>query len=423
MREKALATAAIACATALACQASLAEAGSPDVPPAAQSRSASLQTGARLAAIGNCAVCHTASGGAPFAGGRPFDTPFGTLYSTNITPDAQTGIGQWGFNAFSRSMKRGISRDGHHLYPAFPYPHFQRMTDIDLESVYRFLMTREPVRATPPRNHLIFPLQFRPLMALWDRLFLHRPAEPQRVPDRADEKRGKYLVDTLGHCAACHTPLNALGAEKPGHAFAGAVVEGWEAPALTALLQRPKPWTVDQLSAYLRTGLASEHGMAGGPMRDVTSALAFAEPDDVRAMASYLMTLQTVTGPEQAVTAAVKPAADSAQVRRGSTLFAAACASCHDDTAPMSTYGGRPSLSLGTAVNAQSPRNAVRFVLHGIRDKDSAGALYMPAYSGMLTNAEIADVTAFLRARFSTDAPWTIDANYVAKLRREKSEP
>lgn len=422
MPEMALATAAMACATVAAQQACSAAGGSPDLQLAAQLRAASVQAGARLAAVGNCAVCHTAPGGTPFAGGRAFDTPFGTLYSTNITPDPKTGIGQWSPGDFSRAMKSGISRDGHRLYPAFPYPHFQGMTDADLESVYRFLMTREPIQAAPPENHLTFPFQFRPLMAAWNLLFLHRPAEPQRVPDRADEKRGKYLVDTLGHCAACHTPLNALGAEEAGHAFQGAVVEGWEAPALTALLERPKPWTVDQLSAYLRTGLASEHGMAAGPMRDVTSALAYADPADVRAMASYLMTLQTTAARAPAATSTVGQA-DSAQIRRGSTLFAAACSSCHDDAAPMSAYGGRPSLSLGTAVNARSARNAVRFVLHGIRDKDSAGALYMPAYSATLTNAQIADVTAFLRARFSTQAPWHVDASYVAKLRKEKGEP
>ena len=422
MREKTLAIAAMVCATTTAYQAATAASGSPDLPLAEPAHGASVLAGARLAAVGNCAVCHTASGGAPFAGGRAFDTPFGTLYSTNITPDPESGIGRWSLGDFSRAMKSGISRDGHRLYPAFPYPHFQGMSDVDLESLYRFTMAREPVRAVPPKNHLVFPLQFRPLMAAWNALFLHRPAEPQRTPDRADEKRGKYLVDTLGHCAACHTPLNALGAEKAGHAFQGAVVEGWEAPALTALLQRPKPWTADQLSAYLRTGFTSEHGMAAGPMRDVTRALAFADPADVQAMAAYLTTLQTVAAPAQTVAAAANQA-DSAQMQRGRTLFAAACASCHDDGAPMSAYGGRPSLSLGTAVNAQSPRNAVRFVLHGIADKDSAGVPYMPAYSAMLTNAQIADVTAFLRARFSTGAPWRIDENYVAKLRKEKSEP
>jgi mono/diheme cytochrome c family protein len=422
MREMALATAAMACATVAAQQACAAAGASSDLPFAARPLAESVRAGAQLAAVGNCAVCHTTPGGIPFAGGRAFDTPFGTLYSTNISPDPKTGIGQWSPRDFSRAMKSGISRDGHRLYPAFPYPHFQGMTDIDLESVYRFLMTRAPVQVAPPKNHLTFPLQFRPLMAAWNMLFLHRPAEPQRVPDRADEKRGKYLVDTLGHCATCHTPLNALGAEKTGHALQGAVVEGWEAPALTALLERPKPWTVEQLSAYMRTGLASEHGMAAGPMRDVTSALAYADPADVRAMASYLMTLQTTAAPAQAATSTADQV-DSAQLRRGSTLFAAACASCHDDAAPMSAYGGRPSLSLGTSVNARSARNAVRFALHGIRDKDSAGALYMPAYSATLTNAQIADVTAFVRARFSTQAPWRVDASYVAKLRKEKSEP
>ncbi|WP_414696984.1 c-type cytochrome [Paraburkholderia sp.] len=415
-----------------------ATAANPGPPPADQM--ALLKHGANLAAIGDCAVCHTAKPDAPFAGGRPLATPFGTLYSTNITPDRQTGIGAWTLADFTRAMRRGVSRDGHLLYPAFPYPHFTHMTDADIAALYAYLMSRDAVQATAPANRLMFPLAFRPLLAVWNLLFLHPGVEadgtaqastssPPASPD-AQLARGKYLIDGPAHCAACHTPMNMLGAEKSGDAFGGNVIEGWEAPALTTLMDAPQPWTHEQLVAYLRTGLATQHGAAAGPMRAVTQSLADASDTDVDAMAAYLLSLQKPASSPAAATAhavqtsQTNPApADNAHIRNGAVLFVAACASCHATHAPMSTFGGRPSLALGTAVNAQDPRNALRMILDGIPAERSARGVYMPAFASTFTDAQIVDIAAFLRANFSSQPAWALDESHVERLRKENHEP
>jgi mono/diheme cytochrome c family protein len=404
-------------------------------PPADQI--ALLKHGANLAAIGDCAVCHTAKPDAPFAGGRPLDTPFGTIYSTNITPDRQTGIGAWTLADFTHAMRRGVSRDGHLLYPAFPYPHFTHMTDADIAALYAYLMSRDAVQATAPANRLIFPLGFRPLIAAWNLLFLHPGVEAdgtalastssQPASPDAQLLRGKYLIDGPAHCAACHTPMNLFGAEKSGDAFGGNLIEGWEAPALTTLMRAPEPWTHDQLTAYLRTGFATQHGAAAGPMRAVTQSLADASDADVDAMATYLLSLQKPAASPAGATAQTAQAntapADNAHIRNGAVLFSAACASCHATHAPMTTFGGRPSLALGTAVNAQDPRNALRMILDGIPTERSTRAVYMPAFASTFTDAQIVDIAAFLRAHFSSQPAWTLDESNVERLRKENHEP
>jgi mono/diheme cytochrome c family protein len=391
---------------------------------------ATLKHGAELAVIGDCAVCHTANRGAPFAGGRPLDTPFGTIYSTNITPDRQTGIGAWSLDDFTNSMRNGVARDGHHLYSAFPYPHFTHMTDADIAAIYAYLMSRDAVQATAPANHLIFPLGFRPLVAVWNLFFLHPGVEPDSeasatistgtASTEAQLIRGKYLIDGPAHCAACHTPMNLLGAEKSGDAFGGNVIEGWEAPALTTLLHAPEPWTHDQLVAYLHTGLADQHGAAAGPMRPVTQSLANASDTDIDAMATYLLSLQT----QAATTSQAKTAAaDTAQIHNGSMLFTSVCASCHATHAPMTTFGGRPSLALSTAVNAQNPRDTLRLILNGIPAERGTRGAFMPGFADTFSNAQIAGLAAFVRASFSSQTAWTLDEADVEKLRKETSEP
>ncbi|HEY9026784.1 MAG TPA: molybdopterin cofactor-binding domain-containing protein, partial [Burkholderiaceae bacterium] len=203
-----------------------------------------IERGRQLAAAGDCVVCHTAPGGAPNAGGRALPTPFGTVYSTNLTPDPRTGIGTWSLAAFQRAMREGLSRDGRHLYPAFPYTAFTHASDDDLTALYAYLMTQPAVAAVPSETKLAFPFSMRPLMALWNALYL-TPGPLQAEPAQSVQwNRGAYLVNGLGHCGACHTPRNAFGAEHSGAAtFAGAVVEGWEAPALTSLSNGPLAWT------------------------------------------------------------------------------------------------------------------------------------------------------------------------------------
>src|SRR6185437_4100796 len=186
----------------------------PVAPPAPASFDPQLvRAGARVVTLGDCVVCHTAKDGKPFAGGLPLATPLGTLYATNITPDPDTGIGRWSQEAFARALRSGIARDGHQLYPAFPYIHFTRMSDHDLVAAYAYLMTREPVRASAPANKLIFPLNFRPPVAFWNILYLRKGEYEPDATQSAQWNRGKLIVDGLGHCASCHSPLNAIGGQ------------------------------------------------------------------------------------------------------------------------------------------------------------------------------------------------------------------
>ena len=302
------------------------------------------------------------------------------------------------------------------------------MSDEDIASVYRFVMSREARHATPPKNQLAFPFNIRPLLALWNALFAHRDTDRSRVSDDALVQRGKYIVDGVGHCGACHTPMNALGAEEPAHAFDAGVIEGWEAPALTTLRQRPKPWTMDQLEAYLRTGFSTEHGAAAGPMGPVTDSLGDASAEDIHAMAAYVMSLQVNAhaapsavrqGAASAPAASVQPA----RLKAGETLYTVACASCHDAEASMSTRGHFPSLALGTAVNASSPRNAIRVILDGVPGGRDESCPYMPAFASMFTDAQVADLATYVRSRFGPPIPWAIAAEDVGKLRKETTKP
>ena len=366
--------------------------------------------GAALAALGDCAVCHTAAQGAAYAGGRKLATPFGAIYSSNITPDAETGIGRWSLAAFVRAMRRGVDRAGHNLYPALPYDHFTRVTDEDLAALYAFLMAGPPVRATKPANELPFPLSWRPLLAGWNLLFLDdRRYRPDPGHDAA-WNRGAYLVDGLGHCGSCHTPRNAFGAERAGQALAGGVAEGWSAPALAGA-----PWTEASLYSYLRSGLDAHHGAAAGPMAPVTWNLARAPDADVRAMAAYLA---AHAGP------ADHPPAEAAAAMAdspGAAIFAGACASCHGAASPM-TANGAPSLALGSAIQASDPGNALQVVLNGIRPEYYRAGPQMPGFKTILRDDQLVELATYLRARFAPDQPaWTDLQDAIRHIRTEGS--
>lgn len=389
----------------------------PIKPPAPSSFDEPLTLrGARVVALGDCAVCHTARDGKPYAGGLPLSTPFGTLYSTNITPDPATGIGSWSLEAFTRAMRRGISRDGHQLYPAFPYIHYTRMPDEDIAAAYAYLMRRDPVVAKAPPDDLVFPLNFRPLVAFWNVLFLRTGPEAPDSSRSAQWHRGRELVNGLGHCAACHTPLNLIGGETWGKAFEGGVIDGWEAPPLTRLAHGPVPWTEAQLVTYLRTGISSAHGAAAGPMLPVTQELATVPQADVEAMATYLFSLQQPARAESAV--AGVPAADQAAIRRGSVLFAGACASCHDDRAPMQGIGNRPGLATSSAIHAATPRNAIQMMLAGVPWQGEQALHYMPPFNEAMDDAQIGDLAAYLRATYSRLPPWDGVTQAVAGIRQ-----
>lgn len=395
-----------------------------DPPAAAAIDPAAVTRGLRLVAMGDCMSCHTATGGKPFAGGVPLATPFGTLYSTNISPDADTGIGRWSLEAFTRAMRKGISRDGHLLYPAFPYAHFTHMTDEDIKDLYAYMMSRDPVHAPATPNALSFPFSFRPLLAGWNLLFLHADALPADTSHGAEWLRGRYLVEGPGHCAACHTPMNAFGAEDSGKPFAGNVIDGWNVPALNALSHAPTPWTADQLTSYLRTGLASEHGAAAGPMRPVAHQLDGVAESDIRAIAVYLLSLDANAAAPATVPApapAPAPVSDAAaqRLRAGEVLFTATCASCHAAAAPMMKIGGRPSLALSSVATSDDPRNAINMVMQGIPLSDGSATHYMPSFGNTLNDTQIADVLAYMRVSIAQRPAWPTLDETVAKIRKE----
>jgi len=261
-------------------------------PPAKSSFDpAAIKHGAELVALGNCGTCHTRADGKPLAGGRALVTPFGTIYATNITPDPETGIGRWSQEAFDRSMREGVDRRGYHLYPAFPYDHFTRLTDDDLKAIYAYLMTREPVEALMPANELPFPVNIRAAVAAWKLLFLRTGVYARNGSHDDEWNTGAYLAEGIAHCGACHTPRNVLAGEKRDSAFAGGSSEGWHAPALNAQSPAPVPWSKDSVFAYLRRGFEPMHGTATGPMRPVIENLADVPDDDLHAIARYIASL------------------------------------------------------------------------------------------------------------------------------------
>jgi len=427
-RRGVLATAAALCAAVVGIGAAVLpwRAIAPIVRPDASVYSAAtIARGQQLAALGDCAVCHTNINGVLNAGGRPLETPFGVIYSTNITPDVATGIGAWSYPAFERAMREGVHRDGKQLYPAFPYTHFAKTTDADLQALYAYLMAQSPVRAENPANALAFPFNIRPLLAGWNALF-HQPKPFQADATKSELwNRGAYLVEGLGHCSACHSPRNALGAEKQTAYLAGGFAEGWEAPALTSLSQAPIPWSEDELYAYLRTGESLLHGVAAGPMAPVVKELAALPDQDIRAMAVYLGSFNDAATDQAAqhALAAKLEAATSTRISPassvGARLYQGACAVCHEvGGAPL--FGSRPSLALNSNLHSTAPDNLIQVILHGIASPVSSDLGYMPAFKDSLTDGQVAELTSYLRRQFAPDRPgWTDIHATVGRIRQQ----
>ena len=386
---------------------------------------ATIARGQQLAALGDCAVCHTdPHSGILNAGGRALATPFGTIYSTNITPDPETGMGAWSYPAFERAMREGIHRDGRHLYPAFPYPHFARTTDADLQALYAYLMAQKPVRADNRHDRVAFPFNWRPLLAGWNALFHRAGPFEAHAAQSAAWNRGAYLVEGLGHCGACHSPRNALGAERAAAYLAGGFAEGWEAPPLTSLSHAPIPWNEDELYAYLRSGESRFHGVAAGPMAPVVKELAALPDEDIRAMAVYLSSfqdnaldrpaqdalaaeLETLTGPRVAAASSM-----------GARLYEGACAVCHA-VGGAALFGSRPSLALNSNLHGAAPDNLIQVILHGIASPASRELGYMPAFKDSFTDDQLAELVSYLRQQFAPGkSPWADVREAVSRIRR-----
>lgn len=416
-----------------------------EIPPAQPHDASSFDPaivakGAQLAALGSCAVCHTKAGGKPYAGGYPVETPFGTIYGTNITPDRETGIGTWSAAAFQRAMREGVTRDGRHLYPAFPYDHFTYATDSDINALYAFIMTREPARQTDRRPDIIFPLNIRLFAAAWKLMFLHRGPYQTDVTRHDAWARGAYLTASLGHCGACHTPRNSLGAEKRAQAFDGGVGEGWRAPALNENSLAPAPWTAGALFNYLRHGFDAQHGHVAGPMAPVSHNLAKASESDVRAIAAYVASLsgarngaaqpakieaalaaaRKLTPPVYGATPANQTTGSAAASDSvGAKIFTGACATCHH------SGGGLPvsrpvDLGLSTSLNSDDPANVLQIVLYGIHPPPGQAGRIMPGFQGALTEAQIVALTDYVRTHFTRKPQWNDVAGALAKIRRQR---
>ena len=397
----------------------------PIPPPAPDSFAPELVAkGETLAGGGYCAECHTAKGGQTFAGGYPMATPFGVLYSTNITPDRETGIGTWSEAAFARAMREGIARDGSHLLPGFPYDHFSKLSDDDVKALYAYFMTRAPIKASAPPNTIPFPLNIRALQEGWKILFF-RPRRFEAVAGRSAEwNRGAYLALGLSHCGACHTPRNMLGAEKTGEAYAGAVIDNWIAPPLTADNPAPAPWTRDELYDYLRTGASVLHGTAAGPMSAVVRGLAALPDVDVKAIATYFADIDHADGRVASVGAAVARAMSYASLGAGqefdadARLYAAACGSCHynSGSAPLTV---RPDLALNSALSLPDPANLIQVVLRGLSAEEGMPGVVMPSFAHALSDADIARIIAYLR-RTRTNLPaWPDLDKKIAAIRQQ----
>jgi len=394
---------------------------------ATQFSSEEVSRGEQLARMGNCIDCHTRKDGEPLTGNRPIQTPLGNLYSANITPDSETGVGGWPRRAFVRAMREGVNASGKHLYPAFPYTHFTKLSDADLDALYAFVMTRKPVKAERRANEVWLPFRFRPVLAGWKLLFLDRSPIAHDTSRSTEWNRGAYLVEALAHCGACHTPRNVFFAEKSGSRFEGGETESWHAPALASKSPSPLPWSRTEILEYLRTGFSANHGIAAGPMAEVSRSLATVPQADVAAIATYIASLSARPYVPEALDRSLEVRRMDEKRRHltenatrrprkggaldaGATLYVSICAGCHEPPANGATAIAQP-LALSTVLRMEEPENLVHIILEGIEAGKTAATISMPAFRNVLDQYQIKLLATYLRGTLTSDPPWTtVDA-------------
>jgi len=379
--------------------------------PANAAADATLVTrGAYLARAGNCLACHTARGGAPGAGGRPMATPFGTLYTSNITPHPQNGIGQWTASAFWRAMHHGRSRDGRLLYPAFPYTSYTHVTRNDSDAIHAYLRTLPPADSAPAPHALRWPYSTQAALAVWRALYFRAGgSEPEARPGNeartAEWQRGAYLVRGLGHCAGCHTARNALGATDDALDLAGGMIpqQNWYAPSLTRTDEAGvADWPVPDIVALLKTG-STPRGSVLGPMAEVVQHSTQHMTDaDLAAMAVYLKALPATDPPVPRET----PPASAQVAQRGGKLYGQHCAQCHGDNGE-GVPNAYPRLAGNRAVTMDATANLVQTVLYGGFAPATTGnpqPFGMPPYVLTLSDADTAAVLTHIRTAFGNQA-------------------
>jgi mono/diheme cytochrome c family protein len=400
--------------------------GSPAGVPASLANADAVKRGEYLANAADCLVCHTTQGGKPYAGGLGFKLPFGTLYSTNITSDKETGIGNYSDQDFLNAVHRGVRRDGARLYPAMPYTSYTYISDADALAIKAYLFSLPPVRATPPANTLSFPFNQRWAMMFWSALF---NPDTRFAPDTSKSpewNRGAYLAEALAHCGECHTPRNLAFALDNRRKFGGAITAGWRAFNISSDKSTGVGgWRDEDLVSYLSVGHATGHGSASGPMGEaVDHSFSRLAPEDIRAIVAYLRSVPPTTSAD--LPADLAPPASASHKdggtpdARGKMVFEGACVSCHGWTgeSPVSTMA---TLTGAWAVNDPGATNVAQIVISGTKREIPDGALSMPAFGNAYSDDEIAAVANYVTARFGSKGS-KLTGKDVAELRKQTAQ-
>jgi mono/diheme cytochrome c family protein len=395
--------------------------------PASLAKDDIVKRGEYLAKAADCLVCHTTRGGKEFAGGLAFKLPFGELYSTNITADKETGIGNYSDRDFLNAVQHGTRRDGAPLYPAMPFTSYTYLTDADALAIKAYLFSLTPVHAVAPSNTLAFPFNQRWGMLFWTVLFNRDGRFEPDAQQSAEWNRGAYLAEALAHCGECHTPRNLAFALDNRQKFAGAITAGWRAFNISSdKATGIGGWRDEEVASYLSTGHAIGHGTASGPMGEaVDESFSQLTPEDIKALVIYLRTVPAVGSTDLPATRA-PPASPSHKViagtpdPHGKMLFEGACVSCHgwsgeSAISPFATFTG------AWAVNDPGATNVAQIVISGTTRRSPPGAVSMPAFGAAYSDAEIAAVTNYVTARFGTKAS-AITAKDVAELRKQTAQ-
>lgn len=369
--------------------------------------------------MADCEACHTEKDGPPFAGGRPFVLPFGTIYTPNITPDPDTGIGKWSDAQFLRAAHEGISPDGSRLYPAFPYASYTMLTDADVLAIKSYLFSLKPVRLANRPNTFSFPFNQRWLMAFWS-AFFNKDERFRPIAEQSPEwNRGAYLVEAAGHCGECHTPRNLMQAMDQRQKFGGGIAEGWIAYNITSdPISGIGDWSAQAFVAYLKNGHARGRGTASGPMGEaVDLSLSRLTPSDVAAIVTYVQSVKPIRSrvlPKPAGAAADSPQVASNGNERGKRVFEGNCVGCHAWSGAGAIFDAA-QLTGSRAVNDPSATNVLQVILSGSGSSEG-NRPYMPRFADAYSDAEIAAVANYVTGRFGS-APSRVRPDQVALLR------
>jgi mono/diheme cytochrome c family protein len=372
--------------------------------------------GRYLAAAADCVACHTAAGGAPWAGGVPFAMPIGTLYATNISPDRETGIGNWTRADFHRALRDGVAKNGRRLYPAMPYASYRDISEEDVDAIYAFMTTREPVRVANKAHS--FPFSYvRPALAFWNLINLPGRAVPAEAGRPEQWNRGRYLTDALGHCGECHTPRDASMGMVRSRYLQGSPIEGVDAPDITPASLARLGFTRDSLASYFRSGLGP-HGVMSFSMAEVFShSTRYLTEADAVAMATYL------TGGAAPVPSRTVPEAPSIATGKGRQLYVQLCSGCHGLEGEGIPHVA-PAMTTNASLRFSDPLNALVVVLDGLSGgefPDFERMQPMPGFRYLLTDAEIAELMTYLRTTWTDAAtPVTVSAVTAARERAAK---